>query len=227
MVPALAFFGIGPTQIASTSLFAVTSTSVSSTAEYARQKRIDYRTGILMAALAIPGAVIGALLSTNFTSESFRLYFGIFVILVGVYVLYKNSILKERVSDTKKRPKYRYLVVAAASTAAGIISSLFGVGGGTIFVPVMLLILGIGMHRAVATSQLTLMITSVAGVLTHVALGHPDYFYAIALSAGAIVGAQFGARLSRSAKEALLLKLFGGLLIAIGGKMIFDWLVSR
>ncbi|MGI0017014.1 MAG: sulfite exporter TauE/SafE family protein, partial [Nitrososphaera sp.] len=58
MVPALTVMGLPPAQIASTSLFAVTSTSVSSTIEYSRQKRIDYRVGMQMAGLAIPGAVI-------------------------------------------------------------------------------------------------------------------------------------------------------------------------
>ncbi|MGI0039770.1 MAG: sulfite exporter TauE/SafE family protein, partial [Nitrososphaera sp.] len=68
MVPALAFMGLPPAQIASTSLFAVTSTSVSSTVAYSRQKRIDYRVGIEMAASAIPGAVIGALISSQITA---------------------------------------------------------------------------------------------------------------------------------------------------------------
>jgi uncharacterized membrane protein YfcA len=60
-----------------------------------------------------------------------------------------------------------------------------------------------------------------------VLLGHPDYLYAIALSAGAVVGAQIGSRLSKSAKDLVLQRLLGGVLIAVGGKMIFDWLFSR
>ncbi|HEX2471862.1 MAG TPA: sulfite exporter TauE/SafE family protein, partial [Nitrososphaera sp.] len=60
MVPALTFLNLSPTQAASTSLIAVMSTSVSSTIEYARQKRIDYALGLAMAACAIPGGVLGA-----------------------------------------------------------------------------------------------------------------------------------------------------------------------
>src|SRR5215210_543900 len=62
MVPALTFLNVPPTQAASTSLIAVTSTSISSTIEYSRQKRIDYRLSLEMAACAIPGAVLGAIL---------------------------------------------------------------------------------------------------------------------------------------------------------------------
>jgi uncharacterized membrane protein YfcA len=225
MVPALTFLGLPPTQIASTSLIAVTSTSVSSTIEYSRQKRIDYRLGIEMAALAIPGAVLGAVLSEYLSAESFRLYFGILLMLTGIYVLYKNSILKD--SAAKKRSVALRAAVFAATFGAGVISSLFGVGGGIIFVPAMLLVLGLTMHRAAPTSQLTLMMTSIAGVLTHAALLNPDYLQALALSAGAFAGAQLGARASRTAKEVLLQRLLGLVLIAVAAKFVIDWFASR
>ena len=225
MVPALTFMAFPPAHIASTSLFAVTSTSVSSTIEYSRQKRIDYRLGIEMAVFAIPGAVLGAFLSDYLSAESFKMYFGILLMLTGIYVLYKNSILKEGAAS--KRSIALRAAVFAATFGAGIISSLFGVGGGIIFVPVMLLVLGMTMQRAAPTSQLTLMMTSLAGVFTHAFLGHPDYLQAIALSAGAFVGAQIGARVSRDAKELLLQRLLGLVLIGVAAKFIFDWLTAR
>lgn len=225
MVPALTLLGLPPAQTASTSLIAVASTSVSSTIEYSRQKRIDYRLGLEMAAFAIPGAVLGAVLSEYLSAESFRLYFGILLMLTGIYVLYKNSILKD--SAAKKRSVALRAAVFAATFGAGIISSLFGVGGGIIFVPAMLLVLGLTMHRAAPTSQLTLMMTSIAGVLTHAALLNPDYLQALALSVGAFAGAQIGARISRTAKEVLLQRLLGLVLIAVAAKFIFDWFASR
>lgn len=220
MAPALTFMGLPPTQIASTSLIAVTSTSVSSTVAYSRQKRIDYRLGLEMAAFSIPGAAIGAFLSEYLTSESFKMYFGILLMATGVYVLYRNSILKE--SSAPKKSMLLRGGVFAITFGAGIVSSLFGVGGGIIFVPAMLLVLGMTMQRAVPTSQLTLMITSLAGVFTHAYLGHPDYLQAAALSAGAFAGAQIGARMSRSAKEVLLQRLLGLVLIGVSVKFIAD-----
>ena len=225
MVPALAFLGLSPAQTASTSLIAVTSTSVSSTIEYSRQKRIDYRLGLEMAAFAIPGAVLGAYLSNYMTPGSFKLYFGILLILTGAYVLYKNSILKDNAS--KKRSMALRVAVFAATFGAGIISSLFGVGGGIIFMPAMLLVLGLTMQRAAPTSQLTLMMTSLAGVLTHGLLGHPDYLQAIVLSAGAFVGAQIGAKVSSRAKDLLLQRLLGLALIAVAIKLFIDWFTQN
>jgi len=225
MVPALTFLGLPPVQATSTSLIAVASTSVSSTVEYSRQKRIDYRLGMEMAAFAIPGAVLGAILADYLSTGSFSLYFGILLILTGVYILYKNSILKD--AAAKKRSMALRMAVFAATFGAGIISSLFGVGGGVIFVPAMLLVIGLTMQRAAPTSQLVLMMTSVAGVLMHAFLLHPDYLQALALSAGAFAGAQIGARLSRTAKEVLLQRLLGSVLIAVAAKFIYDWLASR
>ncbi|HKZ62397.1 MAG TPA: sulfite exporter TauE/SafE family protein [Nitrososphaera sp.] len=225
MVPALTFLGLPPAQTASTSLIAVASTSVSSTIEYSRQRRIDYRLGLEMAIFAIPGAVLGAILSEYLSEGSFKLYFGILLILTGIYILYKNSILKD--AAAKKRSMALRAAVFAATFGAGIISSLFGVGGGVIFVPAMLLVLGLTMQRAAPTSQLTLMMTSIAGVLTHAALLNPDYLQALALSAGAFAGAQIGSRVSRTAKEVLLQRLLGVVLIAVAVKFISDWFAPR
>jgi uncharacterized membrane protein YfcA len=225
MVPALTFLGLPPAQTASTSLIAVTSTSVSSTIEYSRQKRIDYRLGLKMSAFAVPGAVLGAILSDYLSAESFKLYFGILLMFVGTYVLYKNSILKDSIA--KKRSTALHMAVFAATFGAGIVASLFGVGGGIIFVPLMLLVLGLTMQRAVPTSQLTLMMTSIAGIFTHGVLSHPDYLQAAALSAGAFAGAQIGARVSRTTKELLLERLLGLALITVAIELIIDWFTSK
>ena len=225
MVPALTFLNVPPTQAASTSLIAVMATSISSTIEYSRQKRINYGLGLQMAACAIPGGVLGAVLSEYLLQDTFKLYFGILLILTGLYILYRNSVLKDR--HVKRRSLALQVGVFAASFGAGIISSLFGVGGGIIFVPAMLLVLGLTMHTAAPTSQFTLMMTAIAGVFTHSALGHPDYLQAIVLSIGAFVGAQIGARLSRITKDVLLQRLLAAVLMTVAIIFILDGLNLR
>jgi uncharacterized membrane protein YfcA len=222
MGPALTFMGLPPSQTAATSLFAVTSTSVSSTVAFSRQKRIDYRHGLELAAGAVPGAVLGGLISSTISEADFKLYFGILLMAVGTYIVFRSSILKEK--EARKISIAQHAAIFAITFGAGIISSLFGVGGGVIFVPVMLLIHRMTIHRATATSQLTLMITSFAGIFTHALLGHPNYVYAVALSAGAVVGAQLGARWSKNAKAASLQKMLGIMLVAVAITFILEWL---
>ena len=220
MVPALTFLNLSPTQAASTSLIAVMSTSFSSTLEYSRQKRINYKLAVWMGACAIPGGIVGAFLSDFLQEDSFKLYFGLMLMLTGIYISCKNSVLKDQ--HARRRSLPLQIGVFIASFGAGIVSSLFGVGGGIIFVPAMLLVLGLTMHTAAPTSQLTLLMTAIAGVFTHSALGHPDYVQAIALSAGAFVGAQIGARLSRVTKDVLLQRLLGLVLVGAAVALILD-----
>jgi uncharacterized protein len=148
------------------------------------------------------------------------MYFGILLIFTGLYILYKNIILTQ--PSVRKRSVTLRSIVFIAAFCSGVISSLFGVGGGIIFVPAMVLVLGLTMHRAAATSQLTLLMTSLSGVFTHSFLGHPQYVQALALSAGAFIGAQLGARISKMTKEGLLQKLLAIMLIGVAITYILD-----
>jgi uncharacterized membrane protein YfcA len=178
-----------------------------------------------LAAAAIPGAIIGPFILDQVDDAEFKLYFGILLIAVGIYVMFRSSILREKQGE--KISAAKHASVFAITFGAGIISSFFGVGGGTVFVPVMLLIYCMTMREAAPTSQFALMLTSFAGLFTHAVLGNPDYLYAIALSAGAVVGAQLGAKWSKTAKEALLQKMLGIALIAVAVRLFIEWFSQR
>jgi hypothetical protein len=219
IVPALTFMSFNPYQIASTSLFAVFATSASSTLAYARQRRINYSLGIRFALIAIPGAIIGAYISDFITMESFKLYFALVLIGTSVYIFRKSELTKEHKGSHS--PAVMALCYAA-SFLAGILSSLFGIGGGVIFVPLMVVLLGMSMHVSAPTSQFIFLISSVAGLASHVVLGHPDYLLALVLVAGAFAGAQLGAKLSLRIKEKLLQRLLSISLLAVAAKFIID-----
>jgi uncharacterized membrane protein YfcA len=226
ITPALTFIGFTSSQAASTSLIAVTSTSASSTIAYSKQKRIDYAIGLKMVALSIPGAITGALLSNEVSNENFKAYFAIILIVTGLYIAYKNSIVKEQSPKASKSTALD-LLFYAGSFAAGIVSSLFGIGGGIIFVPLMILLLRMTMLRAGPTSQLILLISSTVGVLTHAILGHPDYVHGSFLAIGAFVGGQVGARLSHRIEESILKKLLSIILIGAAIKLLFDFMNKK
>jgi uncharacterized membrane protein YfcA len=220
ITPALTLMGFTPVHIASTSLIAVTSTSASSTIAYSRQKKIEYRIGLKMVIFSIPGSIIGAFISTDISLEFFKLSFAILLMLTGAYILFKNSILK----NPNKKPKtsISLLICYTAAFIAGIISSLFGVGGGIIFVPIMVLIFQMTMAKAAPTSQLILFITSLMGTFTYILLSKPDYLNALFLAGGAFIGGQIGAKLSNYIKERTLQKLLSIFLIAVAIKLILD-----
>jgi uncharacterized protein len=224
ITPALTLMGFAPAQIASTSLIAVTSTSASSTIAYSRQRKIDYRTGLKMVIFSIPGSIIGAFISTDISLEFFKLSFAILLMLTGTYILFKNSILKN--SNKKPKTSLSVFICYTGTFIAGIISSLFGVGGGIIFVPIMVLIFQMTMAKAAPTSQLILFITSLVGTFTYILLSKPDYLNALFLAGGAFIGGQIGATLSNYLKEKVLQKLLSIFLIAVAIKLILDLILE-
>lgn len=93
IAPALTFLGLTPPQVASTSLFAVSSTSISSTIAYARSKKIQYKLGIKMALFSIPGAIVGSYFSTYIDPGYFKILLAIILIGTGIYLMYRKSII--------------------------------------------------------------------------------------------------------------------------------------
>ena len=218
IVPVLTFMGFSPTLAVSNSLFAVFSNSVGSTIEYAKQKRVEFSLGWKLGLMAVPGTILGAFISSDLSSEIFKILFALVLISSASNILLKRKIEEKPVDIS------RLLLVfsAGASFFAGIISSLFGIGGGLIFVPLMVVALGISIKRAAPTSQFILMFASFSGLIVHSMLGHPDYYQALLLSIGAFAGGILGARLSLEIKENKLKIIVVIVLIAAAIKMIVD-----
>ena len=218
IVPVLTFMGFSPTLAVSNSLFAVFSNSVGSTIEYAKQKRVEFSLGWKLGLMAVPGTILGAFISSDLSSEIFKVLFALVLISSASYIFLKRKIEEKSVDIS------RLLLVfsAGASFFAGIISSLFGIGGGLIFVPLMVVALGISIKRAAPTSQFILMFASFSGLIVHSMLGHPDYYQALLLSIGAFAGGILGARLSLEIKENKLKVIVVIVLIAAAIKMIVD-----
>ena len=222
VVPVLTFFGYSPTLAASDSLFAAFSNSVASTASYARQKRIIYSLGIKLALISIPGTILGAFISDDVSPPLFKLLFGIVLIASGIYIYLRRKME----SKEHNLSKQIMILTVGASFFAGIISSLFGIGGGTVFVPLMVIAIGISMKFAAPTSQFILMFAAASGMIMHSILGHPNYYEAGMLSVGSFIGGLVGSKLSTRVDEKKL-RMFVTIVLAITAiKLIIDSLVG-
>ena len=218
IVPVLTFFGYPPALTASNSIFAVFSNAAASSISYAKQKRIEYRIGLKLGLLSIPGTVFGAFLSSDITPTLFKIFFGIILISASIYIYSKRKIEPK----SKNISKQIMILAIGASFLAGIISGLFGVGGGIVFVPLMVIAMGLSMKNAAPTSQFILLFASTSALITHTILGHPDFYQALLLSAGAFVGGLVGARLSLEIKENALKILISVVMIAAAVKLFID-----
>ena len=218
IVPVLTILGIPHTVASSSSLFAAFSNSLASTASYAKQKRIDYKTGLRLGLFSIPGTILGAILSTQTTSDVFRILFGLVLVASCYYLFVKRNLDSKQANLSAKM----LLISSAASFFAGILSSFFGIGGGIVFVPLMIIGLGIAVRNATATSQLILLFSSASGMITHALLGHANFEYVLLLSVGAFVGGLVGARLSVEIKENRLRILIIIVILMAAVKLFLD-----
>ena len=218
VVPVLTFAGFPPTLAASNSLFAAFSNAVASSISYSRQKRIEYSVGLKLGLLTIPGTILGAYVSSDVTPGIFKILFGLVLVASSVYIFLRKKITTKKHTISTKA----IILSVGASFFAGIISSFFGIGGGIIFVPLMVVGMGMSMKKAAPTSQFILLFASFSGVVVHSMLGHPDFLQSGLLAVGAFIGGLVGARLSLEIKERSLQILVSVVIITAAIKLFWD-----
>jgi len=104
--------------------------------------------------------------------------------------------------------------------AAGVLSGLFGVGGGILFVPT-LLALGLGQLEAESTSLLAILPTAAVGAWRQHHYGNMRLRSALLLGIASVAGVGLGALIATSLPEHLLRRLFGVFLLVVAGQLIW------
>ena len=116
------------------------------------------------------------------------------------------------------------LLVIVVGVLVGLMSAMFGVGGGVIMVPFIVLMLDRSQHVAEGTSLLVIVPTAVAGVIAHHKRGYVDLQVAAKLAATGVFGAFLGARLALALPAERLEVAFGVFTMLVGTKLLLDGL---
>ena len=106
--------------------------------------------------------------------------------------------------------------VIAAGIVTGVLSALFGVGGGLVMVPFMVIFLGSSQHVAEGTSLVVIVPTAVAGMISHVRNDYVSFRHAGLVGAGGMAGAWVGAEIALGINADTLTKVFAVCLLAMG-----------
>ncbi len=239
-VPFLIFLiGISPSSDATLiSSIAVLFTSLSASITYIRQKRVDIRTGLIFAAFAVPGGVLGGFLAQRVVTDSdvIKLLFAVLIGLSAIYNIakaYRRS--KKPVEEIVHHKKGRFVVKRKVvdsdgdtieyeanlgigvlfSFVGGILAGMLGVGGGIIYVPTLYNFVGVPFHFAASTSSFIIVFAVAFVLITRLSLYSGNYLtlftYALPLAVGAVIGARFGASKAKKISSTKLIIAFWSL----------------
>jgi len=225
------------TTITSISLVVVFFNALSGSIAYARQRRIDYRSGVAFAVATIPGSVAGVLVVGIAPRRLFDALTGALLAAVAVLLIRgrrasehpRASMRGSRRMLTDREGKtYGYTVNVRSgvlfSVAVGFVSSFLGIGGGILHVPIMVTALGFPVHIATATSHFVLANMAAVGSITHIATGAFSHGVgvrrALALSVGVVGGAQLGAWFSQRIRGPVIQRMLAVALVALALRLL-------
>ncbi|MCX6009736.1 MAG: sulfite exporter TauE/SafE family protein [Chloroflexi bacterium] len=216
------------------SLVAIVANSCTAAGIYTKSRLTNVKLGLLLETATIPGAIIGGLAAAVIAPSILSALFGLVLLYVAYTMVVRRHLMSEDVlpADNSVAPNnlssslansyydqnlgkvvtYKVTHTPAglgASFFAGVLSSLLGIGGGIIKVPVMNLVMGLPMKAAIATSAFMIAITTTVGAFIYHYYGNIYPFIVAPLVIGAVIGARLGVELTQRAGGILLRRIFG------------------
>lgn len=213
-------FGMSPIMSTATSLFAIVPTSLSGAASHMRNKTICLPLGLVLGIGGACTSALGVWLATF--SPGWAIMSGTAcVIAYSAISMFTKAIRytpdkKEDQPEDRKKTTFTGKQLALGffiGLVVGVVSGFVGVGGGFIFIPLMLSVFHLSMKQASGTSLVAVLLLAIPGVVAQGILGNIDYVAGIALVIGTIPGAYFGAKLVKHIPERALRLIFAGFLV--------------
>jgi len=232
-VPLLVYgLGIDLRTAVAMSLVIVGATSLFGAVIQARSGHVLWRAGLVLGSGGIVVAPLGAMAGAALPDDAVVLMFAVLMLIVGAQVIREgrggevpsacSGLACTR--DERGHPEPTFACTSkllAAGAATGFLSGLFGVGGGFLLVPALLLVGGVSMQYALATSLVAIAVTSVSGFISNVgAAGSIPIAASLLFAAGSLAGMKAGAALKRRLPSHILRTIFAGAIVIVAGYMV-------
>jgi len=228
IVPILTIgFGVPFREAVAISLLAVITTSSAGAAVYLRQRLANLRLGLTLELATAVGGLVGGLIAFALSERVLAAAFAVLLIYTAGSMLRAGRTERPTAVDDLPAPSSDEALVAyqaslggedyrvrrlpmgmALSVLAGIVSALLGVGGGTVKVPAMHVVMGVPLRVAVATSNLMIGVTASASAVLYLARGAVDPWLAGPVVLGVFAGASVASRAAHRVPVAVLRLLF-------------------
>ncbi len=203
------------------SLAVVGTIALAGALQYLRSGQIDWRNVGWFGVPGMVGTWLGAM-TAAYVSGLFQLaLFAVVMLVAAVMMLLGNGL--DTATVHKPRAHWK---IAADGLAVGALTGLVGVGGGFLIVPALVLLGGLSMHRAVATSLVIIALKSYSGFIKYLSvLGTQglelDWPVLGIVTALGIVGSWSGNRLASRTPQRTLRKIFGAFLVLMGAYILW------
>lgn len=202
-----------------TSLVIVGLTALFGVVPHARNDRVEIKTALEFGGAGILGAFAGTAFNRLVSGPLLLLLFGVLMLTVAgrMFVSKKKPAGS---SDSMASSSGLHWPVLLTGLIVGIMTGFFGVGGGFLIVPALVMILGFPMRLAVGTSLLIIAINSAAGMVAQVQSAGINWQLALLFIAGGFTGAIVGGRLAGRIDEGKLSRAFAVLVTVVGVYLI-------
>jgi uncharacterized membrane protein YfcA len=218
LVPLLVTF-LGLTQQAShgTALAVALFTAPAALIQYARTGHVDVSWSLTLALGSVIGAPLGARWAHATSEKNLRRAFGVLLLILAVRLSLTH------LPEGNLMPAGAWGIVArvALGWVIGVASGYFGVGGGVILVPTLVLLAGMKQVEAQGISLLFVIPTAASGSWTHQKLGNVRFDQVVPLAVWSILGAFAAATVATRLPSHVLRVGFAVFLFAVGAKLTF------
>jgi uncharacterized membrane protein YfcA len=225
VVPALSeLYGIPFRHAVAASLVVIIASSSASSAAYVERGAANLRVGVILELATVAGSLLGSAVAGVAPVRTLKLLFALVAVYAAAMLWLRRGAASEA-EDAGAREVRGWAPGLAMSAVAGAISGLLGVGGGLFKMPGMTLAMGIPFKVAAATSNFMIGVTAAAGAYVYFGRGELDPLVAAPLVVGVFAGSLAGTSLLPRIPARRLQGAFAGVLVFLGGRMI--WGVLR
>lgn len=233
-VPLLVYWiGVEPSTAVGISLLTVATTAAVGAVERWWYGHVEVPTGLLFAAAGMLTAPLGSWLGDRIPEQPLLASFAVLMLVIAIRMWRKANEPAERLPPAavaagsgpacRRDPEGRLRITSRCATvlglvglAVGLLSGLYGVGGGFLIVPALVTFAAMGVPRAVGTSLLVMTLVGISGVTAHVAAGRPiPVPIAVGFVAGSIPGLFAGSFLGRRLTGPLLSQVFAVAIVCV------------
>lgn len=221
-VPALVYGLHMPMQVATTlSLFVVGGSAILGT--YLKRKEVDWKKGIIFAIFGGLASPIGAYLAGRISETVLIGSFAILMLLVS-FLMLRKSFFKAKDSDLSQVRKYSNNIwqILPVALFTGLLTGFFGVGGGFMIVPALVILNRMDNKPAAATSLFIIALISLVSVVNKVHEINVDFKLVTIFMFGSILGMIFGSMISQKISSHISQRIFAIIAFILGIYMLFD-----